>query len=262
MIRNSALYRSFCTAWELACDSLLPTAFQAVNPENSDSDLEDFNPLYFLPVWGALAGLAALIFGKLAAAVLPVNGSAVIFALTLMIFSELRTSGRGLALNVTMFAALFEHKNFLEARQQRISSLKNTNGVIPLLLAIGILGGKFFAVMLTARTGHFGVAAAAWIIALSAEGLFASEECAMGVPRFCRNAKGEYVVALGGFLLLFNLVFLPLATLIVCASAVAITVITLVLLIKRAERIDSDDMTTTGYILEFAVWAVYAVLIG
>ena len=262
MVRNSALYRSLCAAWDLACDRSLPSSLRAIYSENADNDLEDFNPLYFLPLWGAFAGLLALIAGKMISAVLPVNGSAVLFALLLVIFSEIRTSGRGLALNVTLFAALFENKSFYESRQLRCASLKNVSGVIPLLLSIVMLGGKFFAIVLIARTGHFGIAAAAWVAALSAEGILAAEDCAVGVPDFCQQAKGSYIAATGGFLMLFNFIFLPLPTLIAIGAAAVITIVTLVLLRKRMDKIDSDDMTSIGYLLEFAVLAIYALLIG
>ena len=262
MVRNSALYRSLCTAWDLVCDRSLPKSFRAVYSENVDNDLEDFNPLYFIPLWGAAAGLLALAAGRIISAVLPVNGSAVLFALLSVIFSEIRTSGRGLALNVTLFSALFENKTFYESRQLRCASLKNISGLIPLLLAIILLGGKFFAVVLIARTGHFGIAAAAWIIALSAEGILAADEYSVGVPAYCQQAKGSYIAATGGFLMLFNFVFLPLPTLIAVSAAAAITIVMLVLLRKRIEEISSDDMTSVGYLQEFAVLAIYAILIG
>ena len=77
-----------------------------------------------------------------------------------------------------------------------------------------------------------------------------------------RKAKGEYIVALTGFLLLFNLISMPLATLITTAAATIVTAFMTVLCNKRCGEINSDDMTMTGYLLEFTVWATAAILIG
>ena len=45
-------------------------------------------------------------------------------------------------------------------------------------------------------------------------------------------------------------------------KGLVLVVIMLVLLRKRIDEIDSDDMTSVGYLLEFAVWAIYGLLIG
>ena len=262
MFKNSSLYRSIYAAWELSCDRALPSALRPDAQKKSARVAEDVNPLYFMPLYGALAGIAALIAGRILAYLLPVNGSSVCFALLVMIFGELRTSGRGLALNVTLLDMLTVCKSLPEARENRSSSLRNASGLIALLLAIGLLFGKFAAVFMVARTGHYGVTALALTIALCVEAFLAAEPSASGVPKFCRRARGEFIVAIGGFLLLFNLIFLPLPTLICAGLSALLTIIFMNLFINRCGGLHSDDMTMVGNILEFAVWVTAAILIG
>ncbi len=262
MFKNTIFWRSVYAAWTLACDRMLPAALRPAENFRGEDGLEELNPLYFMPLWGAFGGLLALIAGSVLSAVLPLNGTAIVFALFIVICSELRTGGRALALNVTFFDKLFDSNNLLQARMQRVSTLKNCSGLIPLLLAIGWLGGKFFAVMLVARSGHFGVTALALTAALSAEAFMAAEPAAAGVPKYCSKARSEYIAALTGFLLLFNLIFLPLATLIAAAAAGVITITALFIALKRFNSIDSNDMTATGGLVEVAVWIVVAILIG
>ena len=77
-----------------------------------------------------------------------------------------------------------------------------------------------------------------------------------------RRARGEFIVAIGGFLLLFNLIFLPLPTLICAGLSALLTIIFMNLFINRCGELHSDDMTMVGNILEFAVWVTAAILIG
>ena len=264
MLKNSTIWRSVHAAWELACD--LPM-IASLRPDKVDKKLdrqafEDLNPLYLMPVWGAVAGIFALIAGRVFSYLLPVNGSSILFALVVTFAGELRTSGRALALNVTFFENICGRQKFTVARDLRNPSLKNITGLVAMLLAVGMLFGKFFCVLLIARTGHYGVLSMAMVTALGAEALLASESNAVGVPRYCSNARGEYIVALAGFLLLFNLIVLPLATLITIAVSIIVTACMAVAYIKRCGEINSDDMTMAGYLLEFTVWAVMALLIG
>ena len=264
MFKNSTIWRSIHAAWELTCDlpMIAPLRPDAVDKKLDKHSFDEFNPLYFMPVLGAAAGILALIAGRVFSYLLPVNGSSILFALVMTFAGELRTSGRALALNVTFFENICGRRKFVAARELRNPSLKNITGLVAMLLAIGMLFGKFFCVMLIARTGHYGVLSMAMVIALGAEALLASESSAVGVPRYCSNAKGEYIVALVGFLLLFNLIVLPLATLITVTAAIILTTCMTVLYLKRCGEVDSDDMTMTGYLLEFTVWAVMALLIG
>lgn len=264
MFKNSTIWRSVHAAWELGCDRSMPAILQ---PDQNRKDqarqaFDELNPLYLLPLWGAIGGIFALLTGGILRYLLPPTGSAILFALLFTIAGEMRTTGRALALNVTFFENICGGRKFAAAREMRHASLKNITGLIALLLAIGILFGKFFCILLVARTGHYGVLSAALVIALGAEALMASEAPATGVPRYCSNARGEYIVALSGFLLLFNLIFLPLTTLIITALAAAVTFFAITLCIKRCNEINSDDMTMTGYLLEFTVWAAAAILIG
>ena len=259
MIKNSSIWRSFYSAWLLISDYDLPVAWRPVNGEQGE---QSFNALYAMPVWGAFGGMAAIVLGGLLLWLLPVNGAAIIFAMVLTAAGELRTSSRALALSVSTFEQLIARKSFAEARQNRNYSLNGASGVVPVLLAVGLLGGKFLAILLAARTGHFGIAGAAWVAALGAEGVLAAEPHAVNVPAVCRSARAEYIVGIAGFLLLFNLIALPLATLIAAAAAAVVAISVLNMCLKRTGHIAADDITVTGYLLEFVVWALYAVMIG
>lgn len=261
-VKNTSLWRTLALAWDLMCDRPLPVQLQAANTDGKKNSSYLFNPLYVLPLWGAIWGVAALIAGKIFAAVLPVNGSALIFALMIMAAGEMRTTSRALALAVTFADLLFSSKSFTAAQTGRVDSLKTVNGLVPLLLAAGLLGGKFFCIYLAARTGHYGITSAAMVIALGGEAVLASDPAVSGLPRSCSNAKTEYIVALTGFLLLFNLITLPLATLVSAAVSAAIVILMLNLVLRRCGRIVSNDMTMLGYFLELAVWFIMAVLIG
>ncbi|MBE6380680.1 MAG: hypothetical protein E7047_07100 [Lentisphaerae bacterium] len=262
MFKNSPLYRSVYAAWELCFDWHLPMAMRP-DPDKKSARVEEIvNPLYFMPIFGALAGLLALIAGNILFYLLPQNGASVCFAILLTVLGELRTSGRGLALCVTFFDVLTAQKSFSVARELRSTSLRNSTGLIALLLAIGMLFGKFMALFLVARTTHCGVASAALVAALSVEAVLAAEPSASGVPRFCRRARAEFIVAIGGFLLLFNLIFLALPTLICAGFASVLAIVFMNLFINLTGGIDSDDMTMTGYITEFAVWLLMAIMIA
>ena len=71
-----------------------------------------------------------------------------------------------------------------------------------------------------------------------------------------------HLTGIAGFLLLFNLIALPLATLIAAGLAAVFTISVLNLCLKRTGYIAADDITVTGYLLELAVWAVFALMIG
>ena len=259
MIKNSSIWRTFYSGWLLISDYDLPASWRPLNGEQGE---QSFNALYTMPVWGAAGGLAAVVLGGFLSRLLPVNGAAILFALLLTAAGELRTASRALALTVTTIDQLINRKTLSEARQLRDTTLTGTSGVIPLLLAVGLLGGKFFAILLAARTGHFGIAGAAWAAALGAEGVLAAEPHAVNVPSVCRNAKAEYIVFIAGFFLLFNLVALPLATLIATGLAAVTAIVILNLCLKRFGEISANDITVTGYLLELIVWVIFALMIG
>ena len=258
MIKNSPFWRSMYTAWELACDQALP---RFCRPEAASEKQEFvFNPLYGTVIWAAAGGLIMLVLNRILNSLLPVNGAALLFALIAVLVSEIRTGWRGLALSVTFFENISGGKTFCNAIALRQDTLKNLTGVVPLLLTIFALLGKFSAVFLTARAGFAGVISAAWIAALAAEAILAAEPAALGIPGFCHHARSEYVVALAGFFLLFNLVSLPLATLVALGVSAFLTILLLNLFLRRCGKIDSNDMTMSGYLLELAVLAVFALL--
>ena len=262
MIRKSPFWWSLYSAWELTCDQALPLCCRPAGSEKNFRPENIFNPLYALPLWGAAAGLIALIAGKILGTLLPVNGTALLFALIITAAGELRTSGRGLALNVTFWESILTRHNFLQAQAGRQDSLSRSNGLIPLLLAIAMLGGKFMLILMASRSGHFGTASAAWVTALTAEAVMAAEPSAVKMPHFCRTARTEYIAALGGFFLLFNLISLPLATLITAGAAAALTIVLMNVFLRKTGKIDSNDMTMIGYLLETAVWFFMSIMIG
>lgn len=262
MIKKSPFWRSLYSAWELSCDWELPHFCRVAISADEQRQKFMFNPLHVMPLWAAVGGLLFLIFGKLLSSMLPVNGAALLFALLLVIAGELRTSSRGLALNVTFWENLCGNRNFAQAYQNRKDSLRGVSGVIAVLLSIALLGGKFLMIFLVARTGHFGVASAGWVAALTAEAVMAADPNAVKVPGFCREGRAEYIVALGGFLLLFNLISLPLATLVSAGCAAAVVIILINTFIRKCSVISSNDMTMTGYLAELTVWLCMAVMIG
>ena len=259
MIKNSSIWRTFYSGWLLISDYDLPAAWRPVNGEQGP---QAFNALYTMPVWAAAGGLTAVVIGGLLSCLLPINGAAIVFALLLTAAGELRTSSRALALTVTTFEQLIARKSIAEARQLRSYTLTGASGLVPLLLAIGLLGGKFFAVLLAARTGHFGIAGAAWTAALAAEGVLAAEQYAVNVPAVCRSARAEYIVFIAGFFLLFNLIALPLATLIAAGLAAVAAICILNLCLKRTGEISANDITLAGYLLELIIWMTFALMIG
>ena len=89
-----------------------------------------------------------------------------------------------------------------------------------------------------------------------------TEPSALNVPGFCRNSRAEYVAALAGFFLLFNLVHLPVAVLVSTAAAAVTVMVMLNLALRRTGAVDSNDMTMTGYLIELEVWLATAILIG
>ena len=255
MPNKSSFKQTFFTAWELACDHKLPGMTTVDNRKNGQEQYI-FNPLYALLLWGAAFGIIALIAGAILNVVLPVTGAAILFALIATLLSEMRTSGRGLALCISSFEELFAGRSFVEMRTLRTSFLRGLNGLIPLLMAVALLGGKFFAIMLVARTGHWGVTSMAMVAALGVEAWLSSEPSAIGVPRYCSEARQEYIIALAGFLFLFNLIALPLATLLAVAVSAVVAIATMNLCLRRCGEINSDDMTAAGYLAELAVWVV------
>ncbi|MBE6370103.1 MAG: hypothetical protein E7056_08100 [Lentisphaerae bacterium] len=260
MLKNSPIWSTMLDAWDLFCDHPLPRALPTHTDSSDGGKL--FNALHFLPLWGAAAGLAAVILWKILYAVLPLNGAALLLALAIVAAGEFRCSGRALALSVTFLENISGGKKFAEAQTMRSASLKDSSGVIPLLLAGGMLGGKFFAVWLTVRAGHSGVLGCALVAALALEALLASEPAAEGLPRSCEGARSEYILMLSGFLLLFNLLALPLPTLLGCGASVVIGIWLFNSFLRSSGRITSDDITMSGYFTELAVWFVTAVMIG
>ena len=261
MWKNSSVWQAFYTAWGLFSDCSLPGSWQPRGGSQSNSYA--FNPLYAVPVCAAVCGIIAAVLGRFLSSFLPANGTALIFAAAIVISGEMRTSSRGLALNVTFFEQILNRRSFAEARALRQDDLKQSGVVLSsLLLAIILPVGKFFAVYLVARTGNFGMAAAAWVAAAGAEAVLAAEPSALNVPGFCRNSRAEYVAALAGFFLLFNLVHLPVAVLVSTAAAAVTVMVMLNLALRRTGAVDSNDMTMTGYLIELEVWLATAILIG
>ena len=249
--------RTLCDSWDLVCDYPL---LKAVCPEGKSGYW--CNPLYLLPLWAAVGAVAAGVLGRFLTWLLPANGSALVFALVLLIVGEMRTTFRGMALSISFLENFIYGRKFAECRILRQSDLRNISGVVPLLLAAAFAGCRFFALYWAARSGCYGVVGAAWLIAVGAEGFLAGEPAAVNMPDFCRQVKNEYIVMTAGFFLLFNLIYLPLATLIAFGISALLVIVSMNLFLRSDGRIDSNDMTMTGYLLELIVLFVYAILIG
>ncbi|MBE6402277.1 MAG: hypothetical protein IKD10_10375 [Lentisphaeria bacterium] len=257
MKNSSSLKRTLTDSWDLVCD--LPL-FKAVSPEGKSGYL--CNPLYLLPLWAAAGAAIAGLSGRFLAWLLPVNGAALVFALVLLVVSEMRTTFRGMALSVSFLEKFIYGKKFAESRMLRQSDLRDITGLVPLLLAAAFAGCRFFALYWAAKSGNWGVIGAAWLIATGAEGFLAGEPAAVNMPGYCSSAKTEYIVMTVGFFLLFNLIYLPLATLIAVGVSAAVVLVLMNMFLRSDGRIESNDMTMTGYMLELIVLFIYAILIG
>ena len=261
MKNSSSFKRTFCDGWDLLCDQSLPKICYPAEKSGKRSDYI-FNPLYTLPLWAALAAVIAGLAGRFLAAFLPAKGAALIFAIIMFAACEMRTTFRGMALSVSFLEKLLYGKGFTASALHRQDDLRNINGLPALLLAAAFAGCKFFALYWSAKSGNYGVAGAAWLIALAAEGFLAGEPAAENMPSYCVQAKSEYIVGIAGFFLLFNLINQPLATLIAAGVSAALVILMMNLLLKNTGRITSNDMTMTGYWLETAVFLIFAVMIG
>lgn len=261
MKTKSLLKRTLCDGWDLICDRSLPAFCRAAESSGRRTEYL-FNPLYAPLLWVAAAAVAANLAGRFLAWLLPINGAALIFAFIMLIICEIRTSFRGMALSISFLENLLYGKSFAECALLRKDDLRNISGVPALLLAAAGSGCKFFALFVAAKNGHYGVVGTAWIIVIAAESFLASEPAAENMPSFCSQAKGEYIIAIAGFLLLFNLIFMPLATLIAAGAAAMLVIGLMNIFIRTSGKITSNDMTMTGYWLETAVYLIFAVMIG
>ena len=63
MLKKSMFWRTMYNAWDLICDYRLPAVLRP-EPERENFRNESFNVLYALPLWGAAAGIIALILWK------------------------------------------------------------------------------------------------------------------------------------------------------------------------------------------------------
>ena len=115
---------------------------------------------------------------------------------------------------------------------------------------------------LAAKSGCFGVIGTAWLIAFGTEGFLAAEPSAVNMPTFCSTAQSEYIVAMAGFFLLFSLIAMPLATLLAVGTAAVLVITFMNLLLKNSGKIESNDMTMAGYLLETLVLLIFAIMLG
>ena len=261
MKNSSPFRRTLCDGWDLICDLSLPKSCYPADSGRGRTQYS-FNPLYSVVLWAAFWAVAAIILGKLLTALLPGNGAALLFVIIISIASEMRTSFRGMALTVSCLENLFSGKNFTQSLLLRQSDLRNISGVVPLLLAVAFAGCRFFTLFLAAKSGCFGVIGTAWLIAVGAEGFLAAEPAAVNMPKFCSDVKSEYIVAMAGFFLIFSLIAMPLATLLAVGVAAVMVITFMNLLLKNTGKIESNDMTMTGYLLETAVLLIFAIILG
>ena len=258
---KSLLKRTLCDGWELICDYRLPEfCYPAETSERNNAYL--FNPLYAVVLLASAAAIIAGLYGRFLLWLLPGNGAALIFALTMLIVCEMRTSFRGMALSISFLENLLYGKSFAESAMLRKNDLRNISGLPALLLAAAGTGCKFFALFMAAQSGNYGAVGTAWVIALAAEGFLAGEPAAENMPAFCGRVKNEYIVAEAGFCLLFTLIFMPLATLLAAGAAAVLVIAMMNMFIRTSGRITSNDMTMTGYWLELLTLLIFAVMIG
>ena len=67
---------------------------------------------------------------------------------------------------------------------------------------------------------------------------------------------------MAGFFLIFSLIAMPLATLPAVGVAAVMVITFMNLLLKNTGKIESNDMTMTGYLLETAVLLIFAIILG
>ena len=243
-MKEAFLRRIFVQAWDLVCIHPLSTcpASGGVPPEYA---------LGFAPWLGAAAALAALLAGKILAALLPMRAAALLFAAAVLFFSEWRTAGRGLALFVSTLDGIFAGKSPAAARAERQNRFRALDGLVPLLIVLLTGAGKFAALVLVFRDGCPWFAGTALTAAFTIEsylrcGGFSRSAAASG------NAAhlGTVILLAGGFLLLWSFAFRPLPTLAGAALAAAGSWLVVLAARRGGGRAEVSDVTLAGYLGE------------
>ncbi len=260
-MKNSPFWRAMFNAWELAFDIPLPNSWrpEPANHSVSAAETGDGMILYALPVWGALGGVAALVLAQMLHAWVPATGAAIVFGLFWVWLGERRTGSRGLALAASVGEGLLAGENWRAATAGRKNAIRQLAGPYANLLVVGMLALKFFAYFQCFRTGHPGFAGAVLVLALGAEASLAALPEAVHMLPGPRTTSISILLALSGFFLLFNLISLPLPTLIALGGAAALTGLLAGERIRGQGQIDPDDMTLAGYGVE--LWALAVVLL-
>ena len=108
MFKNSPLYRSVYAAWELCFDWHLPMAMRP-DPDKKSARVEEIvNPVYFMPIFGALAGLLGLlIVGYAGSTTLNMAETYTLLSLAAITIGGGMLGVTGMLLGVPLAAALY-----------------------------------------------------------------------------------------------------------------------------------------------------------
>lgn len=252
-MKNSIFWRAMVDAWSLAFDAALPRSLRPDKPEEH-APIVPVPPefgVYCLPLWGALWAVAAWVLSRILTALVPAVGGAVLFALLLTVASEWRTSSRGMALTVSTGEALLSGAKWPLAVAGRQSAVRQLTGPYANILAMVMLAAKFFALFQCYAAGYPAFAGTALVVALTIEGIMAVQPpYEGGAPLVSGGATPHAVLWIGGFLLLFSFIYLPLLTLLGSGTAGLAAWMFTAERQRNAGRLFSDDMTLAGYASE------------
>lgn len=256
-MKNNVFWRAMAAAWSLAFDAALPRSWRPDEEQTGKAaaGTAPVPPEFIvcaLPLWGAVWAFAAWLLSRLLEGTAPETGGAVLFALILTVASEWRTSSRGLALTASVGEALLSGEKWRAAMEGRQATVRKLTGPYANLLVMALLAAKFFALFQCYASKHPGFAGAALVAALTVEAVMAVQPpCDGGAPMIAGGSAPYAVVWVGGFLLLFSFIYLPLPTLLTAGTAGFLCWIFTNERQCAAGRLVSDDMTLAGYATEW-----------
>ena len=241
-MKGTFLRRVFIQAWDWVCIHPLSPASRpaagGVPPQYA---------LGFAPWLGALAAVAALLAGKILAALLPMRAAALLFAAAVLFFSEWRTAGRGLALLASTLDGIFAGKSPAAARAERENRFRALAGMVPLLIVLLVGAGKFAALVLAFRDGCPWFAGVALTAAFTIESYLHGERVSCAAGGAGATHTGTVILLTGGFLLLWSFAFRPLPTLAGAALAAAGSRQIVLAARRGGGRVEAADVTLAGY---------------
>lgn len=102
-MKRYAFIGSLLAAWDLLLDIPLPAAWRRFREDGSDPQWT----LLSMPAIGCVLSAAILVLGRIYGEIFTLNGAALMFALSAVLFLDARDSGRGLGLLLTLAAQMF-----------------------------------------------------------------------------------------------------------------------------------------------------------